>query len=192
MSLLPYDSNLSHHLRPTVVPLTNASGTRIRTYGEIDVELGIQRIRRSFPWSFVVDDAVRPILGTYFLITKSLIIDCKNGYLLDPSTGCTIPLKTSDVTTLLHAVHYGDIDSRAIALLSEFPVLTAPMQVSKSQQLEGTIYHRIDAGDFPPVLFKARPLIGEKLKVAKEEFQYLFITQRLFDVPTHLGRLYFI
>ncbi|XP_076030365.1 uncharacterized protein LOC143018661 [Oratosquilla oratoria] len=158
---------------PTVVPLTNASGYAHSYEREVDVEFGIQRIRRSFPWSFVVADVVRPVLETDFLITKALIVDCRNRNLLDPFTGCTIPL-ASDVTTSSHAMHYGNIDSKTVALLSELHVLTAPTQLSNTQPLEGTICHRIDTGDSSPVSLKTRPLTGENLKAAKDEFQFLF------------------
>ena len=66
LSLLPFESDLTPFLRPTAVSLTNASGVPIQCYGEVDMDLGIQCIRRSFSWSFVVADVIHPILGTDF------------------------------------------------------------------------------------------------------------------------------
>ena len=58
-------------------------------------------------------------------------------------------------------------------ILSQYPVLTSPLQLSSSGHPVETIHHRIDTGNSPPVYFKMRPLTGEKLKAAKDEFQFL-------------------
>ncbi|KAK4297866.1 hypothetical protein Pmani_029750 [Petrolisthes manimaculis] len=102
-------------VKPPVFDETSVICTPIRCYGEVDVDLGIRCIRRSFPWSFVIADVVHPILGTDFLAAK----------------------------------------------------------LSYTNHPDETIHHHIDTGDSPPVYFKARPLTGEKLKAAKEEFQFL-------------------
>ena len=73
ISLLPYHPDMLPFLRPTNVNLTNASGEVIKCHGEVNVELGIQRLRRSFPWSFVVASVTQPILGTDFLSAQNLL-----------------------------------------------------------------------------------------------------------------------
>lgn len=173
LSLLPYASVFMPFLRPTAVNLTNASGTPIKCFGEVDLELGMQYIRRSFPWSFVIADVIHPILGTDFLAANALIVDCKNKVLVDSFIQHQIPLETSDSPLSSYSVHCEGVDPREVSLLSQFPVLTSPLQLSSTNHPEGTIHHHIDTSNSPPVYFKVRPLTGEKLKAAKEEFQFL-------------------
>ena len=93
--LLPYDPGIIPFLRPTTVTLM-LQVRSIRCYGEVDVDLPIHSIRRSFLWSFVLADVVHPILRTDFLAAKSLLVDCKHKMFIDSSTQCQIPLETSD------------------------------------------------------------------------------------------------
>ena len=173
LSLLPFDPELTPFLRPTAVTLTNASGASIHCYGEVDVDLGIRCIRRSVPWSFVVADVVHPILGTDFLAAQSLVVDCKNNLLVDSTTQSHIVLGNSDVPVSTYSINYDYVDSRARALLSQFPVLTSPLQLSDTRLGDISINHHIDTEERAPVYFKTRPLTGEKLQAAKEEFQFL-------------------
>ena len=66
-SIVPNHPDFKFMLKPTVVALSNVSGSGITTYGEMDVNLAIPSVRRSFAWTFVVADVVRPILGVDFL-----------------------------------------------------------------------------------------------------------------------------
>ena len=137
------------------------------------MDLGIRCIRRSFPWSFVIADVIHPILGTDFLAAHDLIVDCKNKVLIDSSTQCVIHLETSDSPISSYCVSYDGVDTRVASLLSQFPVLTSPLQLSATDRTERDIHHHIDTGNSPPIWFKTRPLTGEKLKAAKDEFQFL-------------------
>ena len=172
LSILPFDPKLTPFLRPTAVNLTNASGAPIVCHGEVDVELGIRCIRRSFPWSFVVADVVHPILGTDFLAAQSLIIDCKTKTLTDSTTQAQIALDTSDLPTSTYCLDHDHVDHRVRTILTEFPILTSPLQLSANFN-NAPIKHHIDTSDTHPICFKARPLTGEKLKAAREEFQFL-------------------
>ena len=78
VSILPNYPEFSPKLRSTGISLSTASGSSMKTYGEIDIDLGIRRLRRSFPWSFVVADVTQPILGVDFLAKHCLLVDCKN------------------------------------------------------------------------------------------------------------------
>ena len=137
------------------------------------MDLGIRRLKHSLPWSFVVADVIHPILGTDFLAAKNLMVDCKNKVLIDSLTQCQIPLEVSDSPISLYSVNYNQVHPRASSLLSRFPVLTSPLQLSATDHTEKVVHHLIDTGDSPPVWFKTRPLTGEKLRAAKEEFQFL-------------------
>lgn len=174
ISILPYNHELSPHIRSTAITLTSASGEPIRCYGEIDVDLGLRHVRRSFPWSFVIADVVHPILGIDFLAGNNLLVDCKNKFLIDLHTQNRIPLQTSSVPLSTYLVNYGQVDPRVHPLLSKYPVLTMPLQLSKVDESSLIpVSHHIDTGDKLPICFKPRPLTGSKLQAAKDEFQFL-------------------
>ena len=97
--------------------ITNASGDSIKCHGEIDVDLGIKCLRRSFPWSFLVADVVRPILGTDFLADKGLLVDCKRQLLIDPTTQSNIYLHTSDTPVCSYTINYDSVDPSVQFLL---------------------------------------------------------------------------
>lgn len=174
ISLLPYKSNLMPLLRPSVINLTAASGSSIKTYGEIDVNIDIPSLRRSFLWSFVVADVTQPILGTDFLSAHALVIDCKNNSLVDQSTNIRTHLNTSTAKFLSYSINFSQVDSRVRTLLDTYPTLTAPLQLANSVDENVTsTYHCINTGDKGPIYFKPRPLTGTKLQAAKEEFKFL-------------------
>lgn len=174
LSLLPFEESLASRIRPTAVTLTNASGDLIRCYGEVDVDLGVRCIRRSFPWSFVVADVIRPILGTDFLADKGLVVDCRRRMLFDSTTLSQIPLHTSNTPVCSYSsTNYDSLDHRVQLLLMQFPVLTSPLQLSNVGRTSVPVSHCINTNDCSPVQFRARPLTGEKLSAAKKEFQFL-------------------
>ena len=92
ISILPPNLIPNHRVRPTSVSISNASGDKIKTYGEIDVEVALPSIRRSFNWTFLVADVVGPILGVDFLARHALLVDCSTRKLIDARTNCTVPL----------------------------------------------------------------------------------------------------
>jgi hypothetical protein len=191
ISLLPYNPTFASVIRPTAVTLSTATGTPIKCYGKLVAELGLRAVKRNFLWSFVVADVINPILGTDFLAKHGLLVDCKNKMLLDPLTNCKIPLKTSSDSFQTYSITATLPDPRAQALLSKYPVLTSPLQLS-SNSTPCKIQHFIDTGDSPPRYFKARPLSGAKLAAAKTEFTFLLnagIIQRSnspWSSPLHL------
>ena len=68
-------------------PLTSADDTPIRTYGTRTANLcfGGQR----FSWDFVTADISFPLLGADFLCAHGLLVDVKNGRLVDALTFST-------------------------------------------------------------------------------------------------------
>ena len=93
--------------------------------------------------------------------------------LIDPMTQQHISLDTSDIPVSTYLINLDSVDPRVQTLLSQFSVLTSPLQLSEARVSNLTTCHHIDTGNSPPIYFKARPLTGEKLKAAKEEFQFL-------------------
>ena len=74
VSILPFHSKYYPLLQPTVVSLTNASGSKVKCHGEMKVNLKIPCVRRAFPFTFVVADVIQPILGLDFLRSNGLNI----------------------------------------------------------------------------------------------------------------------
>ena len=192
LSILPYNSNYSPFLHPTGISLTNASGSNIKCYGELNAQVNIPSARRSFKFTFVVADVMQPILGLDFLSENGLIVDPKNRLLIDSNTKCHIPLKCSNRPYVTYSVDYTDIDPRARAMLLQFPILSSPLNINKSSSVPNGLYHRIDTEGHSPVNAKPRPLSGLKLKAAKDEFQFLLDAGRIersnspWSSPLHL------
>ncbi|GBM30782.1 hypothetical protein AVEN_30599-1 [Araneus ventricosus] len=76
-SVFPVSSaNLSKHVPDANFILYTANSSVIRTYGtnHLTPDLGL---RRSFPWTSVIADVSRPILGSFLLERFELLIDIK-------------------------------------------------------------------------------------------------------------------
>lgn len=192
LSIIPYNSNLHNSLRPTGISLTNASGAAVACYGELDAPLCIPALRRTFNWSFLIADVTQPILGTDFLSSCSLLVDCKNKILIDSETNLKIELLDGDENVVLHHIDYDGIDSRARELLQKYPILTTPLQFCKTVPTDCQTEHIIDTEDNAPVHSKSRPLTGTKLKAAQDEFKFLLDAGRIrrsnsaWSSPLHL------
>lgn len=130
LSILPYEPNLTPFLRPTVVRLTGASGAPIQCSREVDADLGIQFIRHSFPWFFVVADVMYPILGTDFLTLHAITIECKNKMHFDPSTQNHIPLNTTDAPVSTYFIDFHNVDTR---LSSTVPCINVTFVIISSK-----------------------------------------------------------
>ena len=129
ISILPYDPEFEPLLKPTAVSLTNASGDIIKTHGEINVQLDIRTIHRSFNWSFIVADVAHPILGVDFLVANSLLVDCKSRSLIDSITKHQIFLDNSNVHSSSYSIHTSS-DQKIQPILNKYPILTSPMQLN--------------------------------------------------------------
>ena len=145
-------------------PLTSANDTPIRTYGTRTVDLcfGGQR----FTWDFVTADISFPLLGADFLCAHSLLVDVKNGRLVDAVTFSTLACVPDETACsgLSSSLSEGD---KYQVLLGEFPSLTEPT-FSAATTRHGVEHHIVTEG--PPVHARARRLNPEKLVVARAEF----------------------
>ncbi|GBM82405.1 hypothetical protein AVEN_84831-1 [Araneus ventricosus] len=65
--------------------LSAANSTRIRTYGELHLNINIG-LRRIFPFAFIIANVSHPILGMDFLTKYALILDFKKKLLTDSLT----------------------------------------------------------------------------------------------------------
>ena len=119
--------------------------------------------------SFKIAEVARPLLGSDFFVENDLLIDVKNRRLLRlPGQGGALsvpamssPFPSSAVATVC------DNRAAAAAIADEFP---AVLQSSYTDAEPAHGYRHVVPTTGPPLFARPRPLMGEKLVVAKEEF----------------------
>ncbi|GFV10867.1 transposon Ty3-G Gag-Pol polyprotein [Trichonephila clavipes] len=145
-----------------------ANGTEIPTYGLkiLTLDLGL---RRPFQWPFIIAKVERGIIGADFLQKFQLLIDLHNRKLIDGVTNLSIKgevatiQENNDLSTVNRASKYFN-------LLKLYPDLTKPNLVNRVVKHE-VQHHILTTGQ--PVYSKARQLAPDKLKLAKQEFQFM-------------------
>lgn len=167
ISIFPRDPNI--HTTPSQeFFLYAANGTKILTYGirTLYLDLGL---RRQFQWSFVLADIARPILGADFLQQFGIIIDIKNGRLIDSITNLSSKgvFASGNPTGLTpisgHSIYY--------KILSKYPKITNPAFLHITRKPHSVTHCILTKG--PPLFAKARRLSTDKLDIAKREFKSL-------------------
>ncbi|GBO26592.1 Transposon Ty3-I Gag-Pol polyprotein [Araneus ventricosus] len=153
----------------SLLNLLAANGTKINTYGTRNLSLNIG-LRRIFPWSFIIADVSRPILGADFLTHYGIIIDLKSKCLKDQQTTLTSTGKistdnTPSITALKLSLNFKD-------LIREYNDIFDDIERSPIKVQSHNVTHVIQAKG-PPVGAKARRLAPDKLITAKQEFQNL-------------------
>ncbi|GBN38220.1 Transposon Ty3-G Gag-Pol polyprotein [Araneus ventricosus] len=153
----------------SLLNLLAANGTKINTYGTRNLSLNIG-LRRIFPWSFIIADVSRPILGADFLTHYGIIIDLKSKCLKDQQTTLTSTGKistdnTPSITALKLSLNFND-------LIREYNDIFDDVERSPIKVQPHNVTHVIQAKG-PPVGAKARRLAPDKLIAAKQEFQNL-------------------
>ena len=146
--------------------LTSADGTPIRTYGTRTVDLLFGE--RRFAWDFITADVAFPLLGADFFCSHGLLVDIKNGRLVDAQTFASLPcVHDGGVRNGLYSSRSGGDDDDFQRLLSEYPDIARPT-FSAATAKHGVEHHICTAG--PPVHARARRLDPAKLAVARAEF----------------------
>ncbi|GBM64537.1 hypothetical protein AVEN_95069-1, partial [Araneus ventricosus] len=162
-----------------------ANGTEIPTFGQLLLKLDLG-LRRAFHWPFVIAKVSQPIIGADFLRHFGLLVGIRQGCLIDPLTklqsrGTVQCGKGADIKTIS-----GDTEFHR--LLSEFPSLT---EASSTRQAKHDIKQCIQTTG-PPVFSRPRRLPPDKLKAAKQEFEFLVATgvcrpsKRCWASPLHM------
>ena len=151
---------------PTDFKLFAANGSSINTYGErlLTLNLGLNR---RYSWKFIVANVSQPILGADFLKHHGLMVDLKMKRLFDPKIHTTtlgratnkVPLALSTIT-----------ESKYQNLLREYIDITKSSPITPSAK--HGVEHVIETKG-PPIKERARRLTPEKLKIAREEFNYM-------------------
>ncbi|GBN30779.1 hypothetical protein AVEN_173529-1 [Araneus ventricosus] len=153
----------------SLLNLIAANGKKINTYGTRNLSLNIC-LRRIFPWSFIIADVSRPILGADFLTHYGIIIDLKSKCLKDQQTTLTSTGKistdnTPSITAFKLSLHFND-------LIREYNDIFDDVERSPIKVQSHNVIHVIQAKG-PPVGAKARRSAPGKLIAAKQEFQNL-------------------
>ncbi|GFY13115.1 transposon Ty3-G Gag-Pol polyprotein [Trichonephila clavipes] len=167
VSILPW-TKTKGECQASQYKLYAANGTEIPTYGLkiLTLDLGL---RRPFQWPFIIAKVERGIIGADFLQKFQLLIDLHNRKLIDGVTNLSIKgevatiQENNDLSTVNRASKYFN-------LLKLYPDLTKPNLVNRVVKHE-VKHHILTTGQ--PVYSKARQLASDKLKLAKQEFQFM-------------------
>lgn len=158
---------INHKLNKTNFDLCAANGSKINTYGYINLNLNLG-LRRDFVWRFIVADVTKAIIGVDFLSYFNLVVDCRNQKLIDNNTSVSavaLPALPSDI---ISSVKVFTGESQYHKILAEFPDITRPSGTHRTPKHNTVHYIRTTPG--PPVSCTPRRLAPDKLKIAKEEF----------------------
>ncbi|GFS79361.1 transposon Ty3-G Gag-Pol polyprotein [Trichonephila clavipes] len=144
------------------------NGTEIPTFGIKILTLDLS-LRRPFQWPFIIAKVKRSIIGADFLQKFQLLIDLHNRKLIDGVTNLSIKgevatvEENNDLSTVNRASKY-------FYLHNSYSDPTKPNLVNRIVK-HGVKHHIITTGQ--PVYSKARQLPPDKLKLEKQEFQFM-------------------
>lgn len=162
VSVLP--RNIRLHRTPKQCMLYAANGSKIHTYGFKKLVLDVG-LRREFPWTFLIADVTRPILGADFLGKYGLLVDIKNRILCDPLTTVSTKAPASNATSV--SLQTVSKSTKYHELLLDFPSITNPASLKNVKKKHNVLHYILTKGQ--PVFSKPRRLSPEKLKIAKRE-----------------------
>ncbi|XP_011169724.1 uncharacterized protein LOC105202758 [Solenopsis invicta] len=135
--------------------LSAANRTIIHTYGTESLRLNFG-LRRFFVWRFVVADVSRPIIGTVFFLFYGLLVDLRNGRLVDGMTSLTVQGRCSQceipsIKTVTGTTPYHE-------LLMQYPDVTRPK--GRLRETKHVTRNFIKTTLGPPVVGQPRRLAG--------------------------------
>lgn len=145
-------------LQPTNFKLYAEHSFVINTYRQqvLTINLGL---RRAINWSFTIADVKSPIIAADFIAHFGLLIDLKWYRLVDPLTA----LSTSGSFVATVEYNISTVDQQS--LVNFHPQIPISPCLSLHQQPTVTTS--------PPVVERVRRFAGEKLKVAKDDIDFL-------------------
>lgn len=148
-------------------PLQAANGSSITTYGlhSLTLDLGL---RRTFRWIFTVATVSHPIHGSDFLSFFSLGVSVRHRRLLDETTTLSVSGIASRATSL--GIRPVLPSSPYERILAEFPAIMNPC--SLTSEVQHDVSHTILTTG-PPVFARPRRLSGERLAIARREFDHM-------------------
>lgn len=150
-----------------------ANGSPIPTYGTKRLTINIG-LRRPFEWIFTIADVKSPIIGADFLKHYNLLVDLRNGKLVDNTT--RLEINTINAAAEPNAVAPNtaittfDVNNPFAAILKEFQDITV-LNLRHQPTRAKTVHQIITTGQ--PVFCRPRRLPMDKLNEAKAEFKFL-------------------
>ena len=165
-----FPASKSHKNKPSTFALQAANGSRIATYGQQSLTLDLG-LRRSCRWVFIIADVATPILGADFLHHFQFLVDMTKRRLIDPLTNMQVSGSRAPSPALspVYAKPEGT-DPFTKMLREEFAEITIP--VYRAQDVKHNVVHHIETRG-PPVAARPRRLAGNKLDIARDEFQHM-------------------
>lgn len=151
---------------PCLFKLFAANGSTIKTYGSKSIALNLG-LRRPITWLFIIADVQSPIIGADLLKKFDLLIDVKNGNLIDNVTSLSVQGKikqASNDTQVKSLTNVGIFHE----VVQEFPSLI-DLSSFKNPIKRHNVRHQI-VTNCQPIFSKPRRLNPGKLKIAKAEF----------------------
>ena len=168
VSVLPPSVSDRNHRKSTLT-LQAVNNSPITTYGNRLLTLNIG-LRRTFQWVFIIADVKNPIIGADFLRHYSLLVDVEHNRLVDNITQLQIQgvsvQESSPSPTLLPPHPTNDFE----AILRDHPAIVRPC--TAEQPVKHNVTHSIHTAG-PPVYARPRRLSPERLKTAKQHFEYM-------------------
>lgn len=163
LSLVPVLSK--SRSRPSQMRLFAANNTFIDTFGEASriLDFGLRRI---FPWNFCIADVPYPIIGADFLYHYGLLVDVREGRLVDRKT--SISMGGTFTNVAIHSISAIPPNTNCAKILAEFSEITSTSAVSPPKASD-VFHHIVTKG--PPVAARPRRLPPEKLDSAKAIFR---------------------
>lgn len=164
----PNETTTTDITQPSPIQCFAANGTPIRIHGSIQLNINLG-LRRDFPWTIIIADVKSPVLGNDFLGHYGLLVDVKNGCLIDSETKLrTKKLPTVRVDEL--SLKVVDTSQPYHRLLLEFPELLTLDKTNKPVKTT-TTHHIVTNG--PPVFARPRRVDPVKLEAMKREISFL-------------------
>ena len=156
VTILPHSLAPGLSINSTPVRLSAAYGETIKCFGEIQLDIIIPGLRRSYPWTVLIAHTINPLLGADFLRHLSLILNCSDGRLIDETTrryvqGGRVTARIQNIMVNSH----NDLSERIQSLLQKFPKLTRP-RTEQPLASRMRVTHVIDTGDNTPTYAKFR------------------------------------
>ena len=153
-------------LKKTAFELAAANNAIISTYGRTPMTLNFD-LRRDFAWSFVIADVTTPLIGADFLAHYGLLVDVKDGQLIDKETKLTS--RGRMLETSIPSVKIITGASRYHAILAEFPDISRPD--GRAPCVKHNTRHYIETTPGPPAASKPRRLAPDRLIAARKQFE---------------------
>lgn len=156
--------------KPSTLKLRAANGSRITTYGQQSLTLDLG-LRRSCRWIFIIADVTMPILGADFLHHFQFLVDMTKPRLIDPLTNMQVSGRHTETVSLSPVYDTPEaIDAYTKMLRDEYADITIP--VYRPQDVKHNVVHHIETRG-QPVTARPRRLTGDKLDIARNEFQHM-------------------